>query len=72
MGVDPAGSIMAQPEELNTSGPNEVEGIGSDFIPDVLDRSVSVFLMLSMSTAVCHDVAECATCQSIAVDRHVV
>ncbi|XP_076015161.1 cystathionine beta-synthase b isoform X2 [Genypterus blacodes] len=40
VGVDPQGSIVAQPEELNTAGPNEVEGIGSDFIPTVLDRSL--------------------------------
>lgn len=44
VGVDPEGSILAQPEELNkldnTSGFYEVEGIGYDFIPTVLDRSV--------------------------------
>lgn len=44
VGVDPEGSILAQPENLN-EGPNrlqpyEVEGIGYDFIPDVLDRSL--------------------------------
>jgi len=43
VGVDPLGSILAQPEELNKldgSGFYEVEGIGYDFIPTVLDRSV--------------------------------
>jgi len=44
VGVDPEGSILAQPEELNkldnSSGFYEVEGIGYDFIPTVLDRSV--------------------------------
>jgi len=41
IGVDPIGSILAQPEELNTPGPSyHVEGIGYDFIPDVLDRSL--------------------------------
>jgi len=40
VGVDPIGSILAQPEELNVPGPSYlVEGIGYDFIPDVLDRS---------------------------------
>lgn len=41
VGVDPVGSILAQPESLNVAAPpNLVEGIGYDFIPDVLDRSV--------------------------------
>lgn len=43
MGVDPEGSILAEPEELNKTDKTqyEVEGIGYDFIPTVLDRSVS-------------------------------
>lgn len=37
--ADPKGSILAQPESLNTiSDSYLVEGIGYDFIPDVLDR----------------------------------
>ncbi|XP_065339459.1 cystathionine beta-synthase-like protein [Cloeon dipterum] len=42
VGVDPMGSILAQPEELNKSDVTfyEVEGIGYDFIPTVLDRTV--------------------------------
>lgn len=41
VGVDPLGSILAQPDSLNTPAPpNLVEGIGYDFIPDVLDRSL--------------------------------
>jgi len=43
VGVDPVGSILAEPEELNSSSESgfyEVEGIGYDFIPTVLDRSV--------------------------------
>ena len=45
VGVDPVGSILAQPEELNRTddkqaSPYEVEGIGYDFVPTVLDRSV--------------------------------
>ncbi|KAK9497156.1 hypothetical protein O3M35_004526 [Rhynocoris fuscipes] len=42
VGVDPYGSILAQPESLNESSVTfyEVEGIGYDFIPTVLDRSV--------------------------------
>lgn len=41
--ADPQGSILALPESLNTSFANEsykVEGIGYDFIPDVLDQKV--------------------------------
>lgn len=43
VGVDPEGSILAQPENLNDKHrlePYHVEGIGYDFIPSVLDRSV--------------------------------
>jgi cystathionine beta-synthase len=41
VGVDPDGSILAEPSSLNNkSGFYEVEGIGYDFIPTVLDRSV--------------------------------
>uniref|UniRef100_A0A8B9JKS7 Cystathionine beta-synthase n=1 Tax=Astyanax mexicanus TaxID=7994 RepID=A0A8B9JKS7_ASTMX len=40
--VDPEGSILAEPEELNQTDKTqyEVEGIGYDFIPTVLDRTV--------------------------------
>ncbi|XP_063539394.1 cystathionine beta-synthase-like [Cydia strobilella] len=40
--VDPYGSILAQPEELNHSDVDmyEVEGIGYDFLPRTLDRTV--------------------------------
>lgn len=41
--ADPFGSILALPESLNQERPNEaykVEGIGYDFIPDVLDREL--------------------------------
>jgi cystathionine beta-synthase len=41
--ADPHGSILAIPESLNTEREGEsykVEGIGYDFIPDVLDREV--------------------------------
>ncbi|XP_061721863.1 uncharacterized protein LOC133528490 [Cydia pomonella] len=40
--VDPHGSILAQPEELNRSDIDmyEVEGIGYDFLPRTLDRTV--------------------------------
>jgi len=38
--VDPYGSILAQPDSLNsTIHSYKVEGIGYDFIPNVLDRS---------------------------------
>ncbi|XP_056444151.1 cystathionine beta-synthase-like [Gadus chalcogrammus] len=42
VGVDPEGSILAEPEDLNRTDTTqyEVEGIGYDFIPTVLDRTV--------------------------------
>ena len=42
MGVDPLGSILAEPENLNRTDVTyyDVEGTGYDFIPTVLDRSV--------------------------------
>ncbi|PPQ98252.1 hypothetical protein CVT26_003423 [Gymnopilus dilepis] len=42
VGVDPKGSILAVPESLNQSdngGQYVVEGIGYDFVPDVLNRT---------------------------------
>jgi len=40
IGIDPVGSIIAQPEELNTEidKPYKVEGIGYDFVPNVCVR----------------------------------
>ncbi|KAK9369594.1 tryptophan synthase beta subunit-like PLP-dependent enzyme [Lipomyces kononenkoae] len=41
VGVDPVGSILARPESLNSKIKSyKVEGIGYDFIPDALDRSL--------------------------------
>ncbi|XP_028033945.1 cystathionine beta-synthase-like [Bombyx mandarina] len=42
VGVDPYGSILAEPEVLNKSDVQvyEVEGIGYDFLPGTLDRTV--------------------------------
>ena len=42
VGVDPEGSILAQPEEMNETAVTgyEVEGIGYDFIPDALGELV--------------------------------
>ncbi|XP_056145115.1 cystathionine beta-synthase b [Lampris incognitus] len=42
VGVDPEGSILAEPAVLNitTKTQYEVEGIGYDFLPTVLDRSL--------------------------------
>ncbi|KAJ5117063.1 Cystathionine beta-synthase core [Penicillium atrosanguineum] len=43
IGADPHGSLLALPESLNDPHMNEpykVEGIGYDFIPDVLDRKI--------------------------------
>ena len=37
VGADPEGSLLAGPEEIK---PYHVEGIGYDFIPDVLDRNL--------------------------------
>lgn len=44
--MDPAGSIVAEPEEISKTDKthNEMEGIGHDFIPTVLDRSVSAYI----------------------------
>ncbi|KAJ3164217.1 hypothetical protein HDU88_005529 [Geranomyces variabilis] len=41
VGIDPNGSILAQPEALNKEGIHgyQVEGIGYDFVPEVLDRT---------------------------------
>jgi hypothetical protein len=39
IGVDPTGSILADPEKLKPK-PYAVEGIGYDFVPQVLDRSI--------------------------------
>ena len=41
IGIDPVGSIMAEPSELNNkSKPYFVEGIGHDFVPESLDRTL--------------------------------
>lgn len=42
IGVDPEGSILAQPESLNKTDVTyyEIEGIGYDFVPTVCDLSV--------------------------------
>ncbi|KAJ0173616.1 hypothetical protein K1T71_010765 [Dendrolimus kikuchii] len=42
VGVDPYGSILAVPDKINESDVQlyEVEGIGYDFLPNTLDRSV--------------------------------
>ncbi|QQP37549.1 Cystathionine-beta-synthase, partial [Caligus rogercresseyi] len=42
VGVDPCGSILAEPASLNETDVTyyEVEGTGYDFIPTVLDRTV--------------------------------
>ncbi|KAJ6581517.1 cystathionine beta-synthase [Mycena capillaripes] len=44
VGVDPKGSILAVPESLNTADDGAqyvVEGIGYDFVPDVLSRDAA-------------------------------
>jgi len=42
VGVDPYGSILAEPDSLNAAGIHsyKVEGIGYDFLPQVLDRKL--------------------------------
>ncbi|ODQ53573.1 cystathionine beta-synthase [Saitoella complicata NRRL Y-17804] len=41
IGIDPHGSILAEPEDLNDDRQSyQTEGIGYDFIPDVLKRSL--------------------------------
>ena len=42
IGVDPVGSIIAEPDELNKADDTfyEVEGIGYDFVPTVCERTV--------------------------------
>lgn len=42
VGVDPFGSILAEPEHLNQTSVDyyEVEGIGYDFVPTVCEREV--------------------------------
>lgn len=40
VGVDPEGSVLAGSEEKNKKFPYEVEGIGHDFTPTVLDISI--------------------------------
>jgi len=42
--VDPVGSILARPENLNKEiSSNQVEGIGYDFVPKVLDHDIVDF-----------------------------
>lgn len=42
VGVDPEGSILALPEEMNETNVTgyEVEGIGYDFVPEVLGENI--------------------------------
>jgi cystathionine beta-synthase len=44
IGVDPLGSILGEPEHVNKSGVTqyEVEGIGSDFVPTVINDKVTI------------------------------
>jgi len=49
--VDPEGSVLVDSEENNEKAHFEVEGIGYDFVPTVLDRSVSVFVRVYICTS---------------------
>ena len=53
IGVDPYGSIMAEPMEINKTDIQsyEIEGIGYDFVPTVLDRQVSKLFLTSTECA---------------------
>ena len=44
VGSDPVSSLLADPLNSPEPRPYEVEGIGYDFVPTVLDRSVSLML----------------------------
>ena len=50
VGVDPLGSIIAEPESLNQTDVSyyEVEGTGYDFIPTVCDRKVIFHITASV------------------------
>lgn len=64
VGVDPDGSILAQPEKLNETNVSfyEVEGIGYDFIPTVLDRSV-VDIWIKIQDKDCFPMARRLNCE---------
>ena len=62
VGVDPEGSILAEPEEINktdNTGFYEVEGIGYDFIPTVLGLSIDYFLLIMISLRICLYRSQC-------------
>ena len=42
VGSDPVGSLLADPLNSPEPSPYEVEGIGYDFVPTVLDSSVGL------------------------------
>lgn len=46
VGVDPEGSILALPEEMNETKVTgyEVEGIGYDFVPEVLGEVDEIYI----------------------------
>ncbi|XP_059617676.1 cystathionine beta-synthase [Phlebotomus argentipes] len=62
--ADPEGSILSLPEELNKSDVSfyEVEGIGYDFVPTVLDRSV-VDLWMKSNDKECMPLARRLICE---------
>ena len=47
IGVDPVGSIIAEPDDLNKADDTfyEVEGIGYDFVPTVCERRVRTMVI---------------------------
>ena len=82
IGVDPMGSVIAEPEEMNKcdSAFYEVEGIGYDFIPTVCERKVrlAIFFVLSCFSSLLVKITKsgrvkkrgvCCWFQSIGVQR---
>ena len=61
--MDPVGSIIAEPDDLNKTDKTvyEVEGIGYDFVPTVCDRSVSHLLDCAENTKKCHSICPIGT-----------
>ena len=63
IGVDPTGSIIAEPDDLNKTDKTfyEVEGIGYDFVPTVCDRSVSIVMLVYKQINECLKPEYCVT-----------
>lgn len=64
IGVDPIGSILAEPDSLNDKDrltSYKVEGIGYDFVPTVLDRAlVDEWIKTNGTAKACLPACHCA------------